>query len=57
MIKDRYFIFTGLQSWELNIGSNAKDIAWEISKNNKVLYINYPLDLRSFLKINNDHCV
>ena len=57
MIKDRYFIFTGLQSWELNIGSNAKDIAWEISKNNKVLYINYPLDLRSFLKINNDNYI
>lgn len=54
MIKDRCFIFTGLQSWDLNIGSNAKDIAWEISKNNKVLYVNYPLDLRGCLKINSD---
>ncbi|MFV0397012.1 MAG: glycosyltransferase [Bacteroidales bacterium] len=37
------FVFTGLQPWDISIGSNAKDIALEISKNNRVLYVNSPL--------------
>ncbi|MEG1544050.1 MAG: glycosyltransferase [Tannerellaceae bacterium] len=44
MIEGRDFIFTGLQPWDIAIGSNAKDIALEISKHNRVLYINTPLD-------------
>lgn len=43
MIENRDFIFTGLQPWDISIGSNAKDIALEISKNNRVLYVNAPL--------------
>lgn len=40
MIQGRDFIITGLQSWDMKIGSNAKDIAKEISKSNRVLYVN-----------------
>ena len=42
MIKGKDFVFTGLQPWDIPIGSNAKDIALEVSKNNRVLYINAP---------------
>lgn len=54
MIKGRDFIFTGLQPWDLSIGSNARDIALEVSKHNRVLYINSPLSMLSNdLKSNN----
>lgn len=52
MIKERDFIFTGLQSWDITIGSNAKDIALEISKQNRVLYVNTPLDKINYHKNN-----
>lgn len=48
MIKGRDFIFTGLQPWDITIGSNAKDIALEMSKHNRVLYINAPLDKKTY---------
>ncbi len=35
---------TGLQSIDFKLGSNAVNLADEFSKNNRVLYINYPLD-------------
>lgn len=44
-MKNRNFIFTGLQSWDIPIGSNAIDIAREMAKDNRVLYINSPLDM------------
>ena len=43
MITGKDFVFTGLQPWDLQIGSNAKDIALDISKHNRVLYNNTPL--------------
>jgi glycosyltransferase involved in cell wall biosynthesis len=43
-MKGRDFIITGLQPWDIPIGSNAIDIAKEISVDNRVLYINSPLD-------------
>lgn len=50
MISGEYFIITSLQPWDLEIGFNAKDIALEISKNNKVLFINTPLDYKTLYK-------
>ncbi len=43
-MKNRDFVITGLQSWDIPIGSNASDIAKEISVNNRVLYVNPALD-------------
>lgn len=43
-MKGRDFIITGLQSWDIPIGSNAIDIAKEIAVNNRVIYVNSPLD-------------
>lgn len=54
LIKDRDFIIFGLQSWDIPIGSNCKNIAVEIVKNNRVLYVNRPLDRISNLKAIND---
>lgn len=49
-------VITGLQSWDIDIGSNCKNIALEFSKHNRVLYINPPADrltaLRSSTKKN-----
>ena len=44
MIKDKNIIVHGLQSLDSPIGSNCINIAFEFSKQNKVLYVNYPLD-------------
>ncbi len=43
-MKGRDYIITGLQPWDIPIGSNAIDIAREIAVNNRVLYVNSPLD-------------
>jgi glycosyltransferase involved in cell wall biosynthesis len=44
MIRNRNIIIIGLQAWDIEIGSNCKDIAKEFARNNKVLYVNSPLD-------------
>lgn len=47
MIKGRDIIVMGIQAWDIEIGSNCKNLAAEMSKNNRVLYINQPLDRKS----------
>ena len=49
-MKGKDFIITGLQSWDIPIGSNAIDIAKEISLNNRVLYVNSPLDMMTLYR-------
>lgn len=44
MISGRDIIVIGIQPWDIEIGSNCKNIAEEMSKNNRVLYVNAPLD-------------
>lgn len=44
IITNRDIIIVGQQPWDTEIGSNCKDIALELSKNNRVLYVNRPLD-------------
>lgn len=44
MIKNRDIIIVGLQPWDIEIGSNCKNIALEFAKHNRVLYVNSPLD-------------
>ena len=41
----RDFIITNLQTWDIEIGSTIKNTALEISKQNRVLYINTPMDI------------
>jgi len=47
-------IIIGQQPWDTEIGSNCKNIALELSKTNRVLYINSPLDRITLLKGKND---
>ena len=55
MITGKDFVFTGLQPWDIPIGSNARDIALEVSKHNRVLYVNTPLDKKTYKKIGRAH--
>lgn len=49
-MKNRDIIITGLQPWEMGLGSNARNIALEFSRDNRVLYINPPHSRISWLK-------
>ncbi len=44
-LKNKNIVIVGLQSWDVEIGSNCKNIAVEFAKHNKVLYVNYALDI------------
>jgi hypothetical protein len=44
------FIVIAQQEWELNLGSNARNLAVEFSKKNVVLYVNPAIDVKSIIK-------
>lgn len=43
-MKGRDIIIVGQQAWDVEIGSNCRNIALEFSKHNRVLYVNSALD-------------
>ncbi|MEJ7779625.1 MAG: glycosyltransferase [Daejeonella sp.] len=47
-------VIIGQQPWDTEIGSNCKDIALEMSKKNRVLYVNSPLDRVSMIRNKED---
>ena len=47
MIKGRDIVVVGIQAWDIEIGSNCKNIATEMARHNRVLYVNPPLDRAS----------
>lgn len=54
MCSGRDIVIVGQQPWDTELGSNSKNIALELSKHNRVLYVNSPLDRITWLKgINN----
>lgn len=44
LIQNRDIVIVGQQPWDVEIGSNCKNIAVEFSRHNRVLYVNSPLD-------------
>jgi teichuronic acid biosynthesis glycosyltransferase TuaH len=50
LISGRDFLFVGQQPWDVPIGSNCKNIALEVAKHNRVLYINIPLDRNTVMR-------
>ena len=44
------YILIAQQDWYADLGSNARNMAMEISKTNKVLYVNPPLDVNTIVK-------
>ena len=53
-IENRDIIMFGLQPWDIEMGSNFKDMAVEIARHNRVLYVNRPLDRISYIKHRSD---
>lgn len=53
MIQNRDIIVIGIQPWDIEIGSNCKNIAVEFARHNRVLYVNTPLDRLSMYKEKN----
>lgn len=54
MLQNRDIVIVGQQPWDVEIGSNCKNIAKEFSKHNRVLYVNSPLDRITMLRHRND---
>lgn len=50
MIQGRDIVVIGIQHWDIEIGSNCKNIATEMARNNRVLYVNTPLNRMDLVK-------
>jgi len=50
MLLNRDIIVVGIQAWDIEIGSNCKNIAVEFAKSNRVLYVNPPMDRSSMYR-------
>jgi teichuronic acid biosynthesis glycosyltransferase TuaH len=48
VLKGRDVVVIGLQPWYYEIGSNCKNIATELAKYNRVLYVNLPVNRKTF---------
>lgn len=55
MIRNRDIVVVGIQAWDIEIGSNCKNIAVEFAKHNRVLYVNPPLDRASLKREKDTH--
>ena len=53
MIKGKNIVVVGIQPWDIEIGSNCKNLASEFALNNRVLYVNSPMDRFSRYKERN----
>lgn len=50
MVVGADIVIIGQQPWDTELGSNCKNIALELSKNNRVLYVNSPLDRVTWIR-------
>lgn len=53
----RDIVIVGQQPWDVTIGSNCKNIALELSKHNRVLYVNSAMDRITLLRHKTDSAV
>jgi teichuronic acid biosynthesis glycosyltransferase TuaH len=56
-IKNRDIVLFGFQPWEAALGSNFKDMALELAKHNRVLFVNRALDYSYYRKNKKDPIV
>lgn len=54
LIRQRDIVIVGLQQWYTAIGSNCKNIALQFARDNRVLYVNSPLDRYTLLHDRHD---
>ena len=52
MLKNKNIVVISLQPWYYEYGSNCKNIALQLAENNRVLYINAPINRRTYLSNN-----
>jgi teichuronic acid biosynthesis glycosyltransferase TuaH len=57
MLKDKDIIMVANQPWDDLLGSNCKNIGLELSKENRVLYVNPPLDRKLLYTKGKEHAV
>lgn len=57
MIKGKDIVIIGIQPWDIKIGSNCKNIALEFAKDNRVLYVNPPMDRSTRIKQKEDSSI
>ncbi|KIO78777.1 glycosyl transferase family 1 [Pedobacter lusitanus] len=57
VISGRDIVIVGQQPWDVNIGSNCKNIAIELAKHNRVLYVNSALDRITLLRNRKDAAI
>lgn len=48
LLKGKDIVIIGLQPWYYEIGSNCKNIALQLSRHNRVLYVNAPINRKTF---------
>ena len=53
-LKGKDIVIIGLQPWYYNIGSNCKDIATRLAEHNRVLYVNKPLNRKTWVSKDKD---
>ncbi|HXS35429.1 MAG TPA: glycosyltransferase [Flavipsychrobacter sp.] len=49
MLRGRDIVIIGLQPWYYDIGSNCKNIALQLAQHNRVLYINQPINRKTYI--------
>ena len=57
MNPNQHFVIISITPWDFEMGNNAKNLAIEMSKNQKVIYVNPPLDRFTLLKEKNTPAV
>ncbi len=50
MVKNRDIVVLGLQALDSPIGSNCINLSYEFARDNRVLYVNYPIDRLTFYR-------
>ncbi len=55
LITNRNILIISIQPWYYELGSNCKNIALELSKNNRVLYVNIPITRKTYLSTSKSH--
>lgn len=61
LIEGRDIVIISIQPWYYELGSNCKNIALELAKHNRVLYVNIPITRKTYYSKNNSdgiakHC-
>ncbi len=51
-VVNRDIVIVSIQPWYYELGSNCKNIAIELAKKNRVLYVNIPITRKTFLSAN-----